>query len=206
MFSIADFIQKYETYSDEELFEIHNNQEGYSAESLEAMNAVMKKRGGLDKLFQGIKEKQIIEAEVRRIEKETESMGSQHIDASFIKTITTSNILSAEKVNEIIDNKHAEIELEMDDKKIKPRTIVMGIVGGSVASVTGGILWGLQMIYSNAIFTMLFIGLIILCYGIIKIATRQSYKNIIVIIATVISVVLALLIGELLYQVIGYQE
>lgn len=81
----------------------------------------------------------------------------------------------------------------------------MGAVGATVGAIVGGILWGLQMIYSNAIFAMIFIGLILLCYGIVKISTKQSYKNTVVLIATIISIVLAILIGQLLYEVIGYR-
>lgn len=205
MFSVTDFVSKYNNYTGEELLEIHSNLSGYSAESQEAVNIVIQTRGGMENLLEKREEKNIIEAEINRIKKETEIMGSQHIDASFINTVTTSAILSPEKIKEIIDKKHAEVELELDDKKIKPRTITMSIVGGAIASVVGGVLWGLQMIYAKAIFTILFVGLILFCYGIIRIATKQSYKNTVVIIATTISVILAGLIGNYLYALTGYR-
>jgi len=96
--------------------------------------------------------------------------------------------------------------MEVEDKKIKPRTVIGSIIGCIVAGLIGGTLWGLQMIYSGRIFYILLIGLVLLCYGIIKISTKQTKKNTVVLIATVISVVLSLLIGQLLYDIIGYQK
>ena len=98
------------------------------------------------------------------------------------------------------------MQLEVEDKKIKLRTVVGGIIAGGVASIIGGILWGLQMIYSGRIFYIFFFGLIILCYGLIKIATRQTGRNTFILIATIISIILAILIGQLLYEIIGYQK
>lgn len=58
MFSVADFIEKYDAYSAEELKDIHDNQDGYNADSLEALYAVINKRGGLPAIIKEIKEKQ----------------------------------------------------------------------------------------------------------------------------------------------------
>lgn len=205
MFTVADFVSKYDSYSDEELMDIHSNMAGYSIESQEALHIVIQKKGGLDKLLKNLEEKQTIENEINRIRKETAITGSQNIDPAFIKTVTNSNILPAEKVKEIIDTKYKEIESELDDKKIKPRTIVMGSVGAAIASLIGGALWGLQLIYSHRIFFFLLAGLVLICYGIIKVLTRQSYKNLVVIIATIVSVILSVLIGTVLYNFVGYQ-
>ncbi len=99
-----------------------------------------------------------------------------------------------------------EIEQELNDKKIKPRTIAGGIIGGTIAAVTGGALWGLQLIYSGRIFLILGIGLALFCYGIISAATKQSKNNIVVLIATVISIIVAIGIGQLLYEIVGYRK
>lgn len=206
MLSISDFIKKYETYTDEELYEIYLNQEGYSDEARKALEIVLEKKDGLDSLLKRLEEKSIVEKEIRRIKKETSQLGSKGIDSAFIKSTTTSEILSSEKISEIIDNKYAEVEHELNDKKVNPKTIVGSIIGGLVASIIGGTLWGLQMIYSQRIFYILGIGLVLLCYGIIKLLTKQSKNNTVVLIATIISVVLALFLGQFLYQIFGYQD
>ncbi|MGE5109119.1 MAG: hypothetical protein ACM3H8_16395 [Sphingobacteriales bacterium] len=206
MLSVSDFVSKYQNYSDEELYDVHLNINGYSDEAKKALSIVLENKGGIDPLLKRLEEKRIVDNEIKRIKKETAELGSQGIDSSFIKATTTSDILSAEKVNEIIDNKYVEVETELADKKINPRTIVGSVIGGGIASLVGGILWGLQMIYSQRIFYMLFVGLILLCYGIIRLSTKQSKKNTVVVIATIASTILAVLIGQLLYEMIGYQS
>jgi hypothetical protein len=206
MFTIKDFVAKYEDYTDEELIDIHHKMADYSQEAQEALKIVIQNKGGLEALVKRLEEKQILANEVGRIAKETAEFGSKGIDVSFIKKMTNSDILSAEAVDQIIDNQYSVVQLELEDKKIKPRTVFGSLIGGAIASLVGGVLWGLQMIYSKRIFYILFVGLVLLCYGIIKISTKQSKKNSVVLIATIISVVLALLIGQLLYEIIGYRE
>ncbi len=206
MLSISDFILKYENYTDEELHDVYLNQETYSDDAQKALQIVLEKKGGVEPLLKRLEEKRIVENEIQRIKRETAQLGSNGVDPSFIKTTTASNILSPEKVNEIIDNKFAEVERELEDKKIKPRTIVGSIIGGAIASIIGGTLWGLQMIYSHRIFYILGIGLALLCYGIIKGATKQSKNNKVVLIASIISIILAILFGQFLYQIFGYRE
>lgn len=206
MLSIADFISKYENYTDEELFEVHSNITTYSNEAKEALTIVIAKNGGLENLQKRLDEKKIITNEIQRINREVAQLNVPGNDVSFLKILISSNILPSEKVNEIIDNKFSEIVLEEEDKKIKPRTILGSIFGGGIASIIGGVLWGLQMIYSNRIFVIFLIGLVLLCYGIIKFSTRQSKRNTVVVIATVIAVIVALLVGQALYEIIGYQR
>jgi len=205
MLTIKDFISKYENYTDEELYNVYKNMDGYSNEAQQALGVVLENKGGIESIITKLKEKQIVNNEITRIAKETTELGRGGIDSSFIKTTTSSAILSQEQVNAIIDSKYAEVELELEDKKIKPNTILGSILGCGVATLVGGTLWGLQMIYSNAIFYMLLIGLALLCYGIIKLFTKKSKNNNAVLIATFVAFILSILLGDFLYQLIGYR-
>jgi hypothetical protein len=205
MFSVDDFILKFEKYTDEELLNIHSNISGYSNEAQLALDRVINSKGGLESLLKKAESKAILLNEEKRIAKETEDFGKQGIDASFIKTITNSTILSDDKVKEIIDRKYEEVEAEIEDKKIKPRTIIGSIIGGGIASIIGGTFWGLQMIYSKRMFYIFFVGLALLSYYLIKALTKQTKNNTFVFIATIISVILALFIGQLLYEIFGYR-
>jgi len=206
MFTIEDFVSQYEPYTDEELMNTYSDREGYSLEAQEALMIVINRKGGMETLTKRLEQKRIVENEITRIRKETEMLGSRGVDVSFIKNVTSSTIFSSEKVNEIIGDQYIAVEREVEDKKIKPRTVIGSIFGCIIAGLIGGILWGLQMIYSGRVFYILLIGLVLLCYGIIKISTKQTKKNTVVLIATVVSVVLSLLIGQLLYDIIGYQK
>ena len=205
MFSVDDFVLKYEKHTDEELLNIHSEISGYCNEAQIALDKVINRKGGLENLLKKAESKAILLNEEKRIAKETEHLGKQGIDASFIKTITNSTILSEEKVKEIIDREYEEVEAEIEDKKIRPRTIIGSIIGGGIASIIGGTLWGLQMIYSERMFVIFFIGLGLLSYSLINALTKQTKNNSFVFIATIISVILSLFIGQLLYEIFGYQ-
>ena len=205
MFTVDDFVLKYEKYTDEELLNIHSNILGYSNEAQIAFDRVINNKGGLEIILKRVESKAILENEEKRIAKDSLDFGRQGIDASFTKTVTSSTILSEERVKEIIDSKYVEVEAEIEDKKIKPRTIIGSIIGGGIASIIGGVFWGLQMIYSKRIFTIFFVGLVLLSYYLIKALTKQTKNNSFVLIATIISVILALLIGQLLYEIVGYR-
>ena len=116
-----------------------------------------------------------------------------------------SEILLESKKNSIVKQTFEEITQEWEDKKIKPRTLLGGGLAAGIASLIGGILWGLQMMWSGRIFSIFLVGLVLLCYGLIRLFTKQSHKNIAVLILTAISAVIALIIGQLMFDVFGRQ-
>ncbi|HMH21206.1 MAG TPA: hypothetical protein VK563_05500 [Puia sp.] len=185
--------------------QINSNISNYSVEAQEALKTVIQDKGGQEALETRLRQKQILADEVNRIKRETIELVKQGADASFIKNTTRSGLLSAENMNEIIEEQYANARQDVEDQQIKPRTIFGSIIGTTIASILGGVLWGLQLIYSARIFYMLLIGLILLCYGIIRISTGQTKKNSAVLIATMISVILSILIGSLLYEMVGYK-
>ena len=203
MFSTDQFVSTYESYTDEQLFEIHSNLENYSDEAREALNIIINKRGGLDKLIKRMDDKDKISAEIQRIEYETSKFKVQGVDSSFVKKFISSTILPENQVHEIIEKRFAQLQIEEEDKSVKPRTIYGSVIGGIIASILGGGLWGLQLITMQRIMVILLIGLVLLCYGIIRLFTRQSRKNIVVLISTVISVIVSILIGQILFEIIG---
>jgi hypothetical protein len=198
-----DFIIQYENASDEELYQIYIKREDYTEEAKEAVELAINKRGGIEELEQRLLQRQTLKNEEERIIKETSKLYASGSDLGFIKKMITSEILTEENVNQIIRSKIAVLRMEEEDKKIKPRTVFGGLVGGVIASIVGGILWGLQMIQMHRIFLLLLVGLVLLSYGIIKLLTRQSKRNTVVLISTVISVIAALVIGRLLFEIFG---
>jgi hypothetical protein len=204
MFTVNDFIAQYESYTDGQLAFIHMNPDNYNKEANDAAKIIIERKGGLDELFKRLEVARTKQVEINRIKKETEDLGSQGFDSSFLKTNAASAILSKEELHDIIDDKYDEVVYAIEDKKITPKTIAGSIVGGAIGAVVGGILWGLQMIYSHRVFYLLFIGLVIFCYGCIKLFTRQSQNNKAVFISTAISAVLAAVIGQLLLNIVGF--
>lgn len=203
MLSISELTAKYENYSEEELFEIHEEVDSYSLEAKQAFNIVVEQRGGLDRLLKSISNKILINKEIQRISEETMQLGTKGVDASFIKTVTKSDVLSVEQVKEIINNKYIEVEAEIKDKTVDSRTIATSVIGGIIASLVGGGLFGVILLESNKIPIFLIVLVLLVCYGIIVLTTGKSKKNTAVFITTVISFCLSLLIAQLIYQIVG---
>lgn len=215
MFTVNDFIAQYESYTDGQLAFIHLNPDNYNKEASDAAKIIIERKGGLDELFKRLEIAQAKNVEIIRIKKETEELGSQGFDSTFLKTNAASSILSKEEMHEIIDDKYDEVVYAIEDKKITPKTIAGSIVGGAVGALVGGILWGLQtiyltggpgLLYASKILILLLIGLTLLCYGFVRFFTKQSKQNTAVFIATIASVVLAILIGSFLYSLVGFQQ
>ena len=205
MLSKEELITKYQQYSDNELLEVYSNRDGYSKDANEAIDIVLESKGGLDAIKKNLLEKKVISDEINRIKRETEKLCSKETNAEFIKSLVSSSILPKEKVSEIVDSKYSEFEAHLKDTKIDSKTIVKAAVGGTIASLVGGAFWGLQLIYSNRIFIILVVGLALLCYGIVKLVVKKSKENKVVVIASLISFMLAILLGTLIFQIVGYQ-
>jgi len=128
------------------------------------------------------------------------------MNAEFIKPLVTSDILPKEKVHEIIDTKFGQFEAHLTDTAINSKTILYALIGIAIAGILGGTLWGLQLMYSKKIFVIFIAELALLCYGIIKLTTKKSKENRVVLIATILSFILSILIGGLIFEIVGYQQ
>ena len=202
MLTTEEFVLQYEAYTDEELYKVYQNIDDYSSEAKDAFDIVIEKKGGLEQFLDRMNEKAAYAAEINRIGREVVTMSRKNVDPDFMRTIISSKILPPEKVNDIITQASGLVALEKEDKKIKPRTIIGSLLAIIVATAIGGIAWGLKEIYAPNIYRqiqlLLVLGLVLLCYGIVKRFTRQSKRNAVVIIATLISVALSLALGVLI--------
>ncbi len=202
MLTTEEFILQYEAYTDEELYKVYENIDDYSEEAQEAFDIVIEKKGSLEEFLDRVKEKAAYAAEINRIGREVATMSRKNIDSDFMRTIISSQILPPEKVNEIITQASGLVALEKEDKKIKPRTVVGSVLAVIVATAIGGTGWGLKEIYAPdidlKIQLILLAGVVLICYGIVKKFTGQSKKNVVILIATFLSVALSLALGVLI--------
>jgi hypothetical protein len=121
-----------------------------------------------------------------------------------MEKIQTKNIDSLE-LERLIEEVSESIQSEEADLKVSSRTIFGGLFGGFIGGTIGGILWGLQMVFSKHIFYIFGFGLVILSYAFIRLFTKQSKKNIVILVMTCISVLYALFLGQVIYEIFdGY--
>jgi hypothetical protein len=204
MLTIEDFIAKYETFTDSELYSMYNDVANYSEDAGNALNIVIEKKGGLNALIKRLQEKAVSENEKQRIANEATKFGLEGVDASFLKNTTQSLILSKEEVNEIIDKYAAKSAAFVEDKKVNVETITKSFVGSGLASMLGGAFASLQFIYFGATSLLMVVGVALICYFTVKFVTKKSYNNTAVIMASFIAFVLSYLLAYGAYQILGY--
>lgn len=204
MLTIQDFTAKYETYTDEELFNIHQNIDKYSEAAGKALDIVLDKKGGLGSLKKRLESKAIIINEKRRIANEAAKLGLNGVDASFIKNTTTSNILSKEELHNIIETNVEKAEAIIEDKKVNSETIAKSILGCGLASLVGGAFASLQFLYFGATSYILIVGMGLICYGVVKLVTKKSFNNTAVILASFIAFIISYLLGSVAFSIFGY--
>jgi len=205
MQTTEDFIKKYEAYSNDELLEMHDSLQDYSVEAREAFKIVISRKGGEENLIRLKDKKIVLGKEYQRIHNEVSRLTTSDVDISFLKKMISSEILTQEELDHTLENMYSKAKDDLNDTEVTSHTIFGSVFGGIVASIAGGIYMGLQLIYSPRIFYILIFGLVLLCYWIVYLFARKSYKNQSVIIATIISVVLSFLLGKLLFLIVGDQ-
>ncbi|MHA4807390.1 hypothetical protein ACX0G9_04770 [Flavitalea flava] len=205
MITVQELVDNYEGNSNEELLGIHGQIDNYTVEAKEALEIVIKKRGGIENLSKELTARIEIDAEKSRIRNESMKFFSQNLQAEEISIKLSSRLLSQEQVQRIVESALHDNKLEKEDLSIKPRTIFGSVAGGFIGGTIGGIFWGAQMIYMKRMFVIYALGLVILNYGLIRLFTKQSKKNRAVFVATILSVIYALLLGQILYEMIGYR-
>lgn len=201
--TLEELVDKFQNYSDEELFAVYNQMDGYTSTAKQAFEIVLDKRGGIDVLKETIKKHNDVESESSLIK--TKALKLLESGLTPLEVIDRHEIqyLSKKQLTEIIDEAYAELEVDKLDRKIKPRTLIGGIFGGLIGGIIGGVLWGIQMVVSKHIMYIFGIGLVLLSYGSVRLFTGQSKKNVVVVILTVISVVFALLLGQIIFEIFG---
>jgi hypothetical protein len=202
--TLEDFIAKYNSYTDEELYIIYNDAANYSEDAGKAMNIVIEKKGGYESLVKRLEEKAVIENEKKRIANEAVKFGLEGVDASFLINTTNSSILSKEEVNKIIETNVTKAESLVEDRKVNSDTVVKSLLGCGLASLFGGAFASLQFIYFGATSTLMVIGVLLICYGTVKLVTKKSYNNTAVLLASFIAFILSYLLAYGIFAIVGY--
>ncbi|MFT3935909.1 MAG: hypothetical protein QM726_19930 [Chitinophagaceae bacterium] len=200
MLSKNELVEKYKSFTDEELFSYYKQLDTLSTDGQTALNEVIESKGGIERLKNYIANKTIIDKEKARIIAETKELAKVDPNIEFIKKTTSSSILDLETTNSIIEKAFADAVAEKRDTQINPKTISGSIIGGLLSSIIGGIIWGVWLIQTHRIWYIFIPGLGFLSYLIINRMTRQSKNNSAVLIATIISTALALGLGQLIFE------
>lgn len=201
--TVEEITERYRNYSDEELVAVYSQIGGYTPEAQAAFQQVVEEKGGIASLKERIENQLKDDYEITRVRFQVNKLLKQGKTPFELKDIIKLERLSTAQLETIIDEESIVLEHEKIDRQIKPRTIWGGILGSFIGGTIGGIAWGLQMVYSKHMFLIFAVGLALLCYGVIRLFTRQSNKNTAVVVMTVISVVYALILGQIIFEIYG---
>ncbi len=199
--TLDEILERYRNYSDSELLDVYSKIEEYTEVAKEALKIIIAERGGIESLKNRVKLQINLENEVARIKHEIFELFKQGKDVVEIKNQIKINYISDSQLTEIISEVSTEYLQEKVDTQIKPRTVLGSIVGGFIGGTIGGIIWCIQLLYTNHIFFILIIGLALLSYAFIRLFTKQSKNNTLVLIMTLISVVYAITFGQIVFEI-----
>jgi hypothetical protein len=203
MFTIKDFVEKFNTYQDKELLEMLQNIEGYSAEAQTALHTVIETRGGVNRLLHSVAQRRLTDTEVKRIENEIYELSRDGFDKAFISNAISSGILPDEQVAAIIHQHHYHSIKDIEDKKVDQQTISRCLIAGIIASLISGAALGMLLIFTSATHILIVVGIALCCYAIIKAIVKKSKNNTAVIITTITSTITAMILGALLFRFFG---
>ena len=184
----------YTKYSDDELLDSWSTMIDYSGKANPDILAEIENRGGMETFLKRKESNEKNKKEIGRISKEVHDGCKNFVgaDVEFIKQAITSEILSKEELDSLIERKFIEHPALLADKEINSNTIVGSITG----TLIGAVLGALFLIICTAIFKrilfVLLIGVYVISYHTIKFITKKSRNNIVVFIASLIATILAL--------------
>lgn len=200
---LADLRRRYNDKENEELLYVLSNPSEYNSNVIEIVEEIIKNRGGREKIVEEINTEINKENERRRLITIIRSKLNIGRKEKEIKEEIKSEIFSNEECSNLIDEEFARWTEEQLDQKITPKSIIGGIIGALIGGTIGGILWGFMMIGSGNIFFIFGIGLVLLSYFFVRLFSRKSNKNIFTMILTFLSVVYALVLGQLIFELYG---
>lgn len=198
--TVQELTDKFNSYSDEELFGVWSRINEYTPEAKEALSGIIKRRGGLEAFIQRLQLQADRTKEIQRLAQETRVSLQKGVPPSVVKDQMRSAILPADVIAEITDKVVVEQQEETKDRKITPGTFLGAVIGGLLGGTVGGIVLGISMLRSEHIILGFVFGAVMVCYGCVRFFTGKSTRNGLVVTATVLAAVYAFVLAEMIYE------
>lgn len=196
----SNLLKTYSSKSNYELIEILNQSDEYTEEAKQTLNTVIEQRGGVKKLKENFRIENRREKEWNSIMKKIKSNLKKGKSKLEIFALISPVLFTNEEVEEIYTTLKAEHEEIEDNKKITFKSLLGGIIGGLIGNIVGGIIWGLMLVGSGYIFTYMVLALALISYFFVWLFSRKNKQNVATIILTILSVFLAVEIGQIWFE------
>lgn len=205
MSTIKDLISLYRNYSDYELIQMCLSEEDYTEVAINALNIVIDEKGGFDSLVDRVEKQCEVDMESVGLREEIFLLLREGKSESSLHILLSARHLSNEQLSDLIREEAQSFNNLKTEQKIRPRTIIGGVFGGLFGSSLASLIWGLQLIYARQFVWFLAIIVFVITYVPIRLLTNQNYKNLLVLLLTLLFGCFAFYLGNILYDFAGYQ-
>lgn len=187
----------YKKYSDKEILESYTTMMDYSGKADKDILLEIESRGGIGVLKERIKDADKIPNEITRIGKEFFKIQKENPNLNFddVKNLVTSELFSEEEKNQIIDLNYNNFSKLKKDEKITARTIIGSIIGSLISILVGTVILYNNVISTSKIFYAVPVFIFGIAYLLIRLFTKQSLNNIIVFVSSMLSAIIATVLG-----------
>lgn len=190
----------YKKYSDNDLIIAYSTMMATSGKLSSDLADEIEKRGGLEFFKRKLALRKSHPEEVSRLTKEIQSLTTPETDWQFVRTLLNSDFMSKEDLDIFVKNVFDEFKSISIDKKITKDVIIKSLIGFFAGSIISGLFWWGILYMFHEPFIFLIPLVFIIGHLIIKIITKRSAKNRVVLASSILSAVFGLMIGHFLNQ------
>ena len=189
----------YKNYKNEDLIRVYYTMMATSGEITADLANAIQYRGGIEYFLRILELKKNQPHENTRLEKEIQSITTPETDYDFVRNLIASKYLSMEDLNIFVRAVFDEQRASQIDKSITQATFAKSFIGLILGSVLGTLFWwGILYIFKQP-FIFVIPVVFMIGYFSIKNISKQSFRNPVILVASVISGAISLVAGHILF-------
>ncbi|MBK9485156.1 MAG: hypothetical protein IPO01_08040 [Chitinophagaceae bacterium] len=189
----------YKNYKDEDIIRAYSTMMSTSGEINPDLANAIQNRGGIDYFKRIMELRKSQPLEISRLQNEVQSLTTPETNYDFVRNLISSKYLSVDDLNIFVKRVFDEQRASLIDKAITQTTIVKSLTGLIFGSIFGTLFWwGILYIFKQP-FIFVIPVVFMIGYFIIKRISKQSFKNPVVLVASVLSAIISLVAGQFLF-------
>lgn len=189
----------YKNYKDEDIIRAYSTMMSTSGKITSDLANAIQNRGGIDYFKRIIELRKSQPDEISRLQNEVLSLTTAETDYTFVRNLISSKHLSVDDLDIFVKRVFSEQRSSQIDRAITKTTFVKCLTGLLMGSISGTIFWwGVLYIFKQPFIFVIPIVFMI-GYFIIKTISKQSFKNPVVFIASLLSAIISLVTGHFLF-------
>ncbi|MEP7237370.1 MAG: hypothetical protein ABI685_05885 [Ferruginibacter sp.] len=138
-------------------------------------------------------------SEISRLQNEVCSLTTPETNYEFVRKLISSQLLSAEDLDIFVKRIFDEQKDSQADKAITQTTVVKSCIGLLLGSLAGTSFWWFILYVFKQPFIFVMPIVFMIGYFIIKLFSKQSFKNPVVLVASLLSAGISLVVGHFLF-------